>query len=193
MARIVITEFVSLDGVMEDPGGSEGSKLGPWTFQFDRGEEGDRFKVDELNASDAMLLGRVTYQGFAKAWPSRSGDLFSDKMNSMRKYVISSTLPGAEATWNNTEVLRGDLADEVAKLKALPGGDVIVPGSATLAQSLVRAGLVDELHLMLFPIILGTGKRLFGETALPAKLELTSSETLPSGILLLTYRPATAA
>lgn len=192
MGRIVVTEFVSVDGVMEDPGGGEGSKLGPWTFQFDRGPEGDRFKVDELNASDAMLLGRVTYQGFAQAWPSRSGDPFSSKMNSMRKYVVSSKLTDAEATWNNTQVLRGDVATEVAKLRAEPGGDVIVHGSARLAQSLIAHDLVDELRLMVFPIILGSGKRLLGEGGKPAKLELTSSKALSSGILLLTYRPAAA-
>lgn len=193
MGRIVVTEFVSLDGVMEDPGGGEGSKLGPWTFQFDRGPEGDKFKTDELNASDAMLLGRVTYEGFAQAWPSRSGDAFSSKMNSMRKYVVSSKLTDAQATWNNTRVIRGDVVTEVAKLRAERGGDVIVHGSARLAQSLISHDLVDELRLMVFPIILGSGKRLFGEGGRPAKLELTSSKALPSGILLLTYHPAPAA
>ena len=193
MGRIVITEFVSVDGVMEDPGGSEGGKFGPWTFQFDRGAEGNQFKIDELAASDAMLLGRVTYEGFAKAWPGRTGDDFSTKMNSMRKYVVSSTLTDAGATWNNTKVLRGDFATEVAKLRAEPGGDVLVHGSARLVQGLIEHDLVDELRLMVFPIILSSGKRLFSESGRTAKLELTSSKTLASGILLLTYRPAKAA
>jgi dihydrofolate reductase len=192
MGRIVITEFVSLDGGMEGPGG-ENPKLGPWTFQYDRGPEGDKFKYDELMASDALLLGRVTYEGFAKAWPSRNEDDFSRKFNNMRKYVVSSTLTDAEATWNNTVVLRGDVATEVAKLRAMPGGDVVVHGSGQLARALIAANLFDELRLMVFPIILGTGKRLFGESDHPAKCELTSSMALPSGILLLTYRPTAAA
>lgn len=193
MGRIVITEFVSVNGVMEDPGGSEGSKLGPWTFQFDRGAEGNQFKVDELAASDAMLLGRVTYEGFAKAWPQRTDDDFSGKMNSMRKYVVSSTLTDADATWGNTRVLRGDLVTEVAKLRAEPGGDVLVHGSAKLVQGLIEHGLVDELRLMVFPIVLGSGKRLYSESGKTARLELASSKALASGIMLLTYRPARAA
>jgi dihydrofolate reductase len=192
MGRIVITEFVSLDGVIEGPGG-ENAKLGPWTFQYDRGPEGDKFKSDELMASDALLLGRVTYEGFAKAWPSRNEDDFSRKFNSIRKYVVSSTLTDAEATWNNSVVLRGDAVTEVAKLRAMPGGDVVVHGSGQLARTLIAGNLVDELRLMVFPIVLGTGKRLFGESDQPAKYELTSSKALPSGILLLTYRPAAAA
>ncbi len=193
MGRIVVTEFVSLDGVMEDPGGGEGSKLGPWTFQFDRGADGNQFKMDELAASDAMLLGRVTYEGLAKAWPGRTGDDFSTKMNSMRKYVVSSTLTDDNATWNNTKVLRGDFATQVAKLRAEPGGDVLVHGSAKLVQGLLEHDLVDELRLMVFPIILGSGKRLYSESGKTAKLELTSSNALPSGILLLTYHRAKAA
>ncbi len=193
MGRIVITEFVSLDGVMDDPGGGEGSKLGPWTFQFDRGADGNQFKMDELAASDAMLLGRVTYEGFAKAWPERTGDDFSTKMNSMRKYVVSSTLTDAQATWNNTKVLRGDFSTEVAKLRTEPGGDVLVHGSAKLVQGLIDHDLVDELRLMVFPIILGSGKRLYSESGKTVRLELTSSKALPSGILLLTYHAAKAA
>jgi dihydrofolate reductase len=193
MGRIVVTEFVSLDGVVDDPGGGEGSKLGPWTFQFDRGADGDRFKMDELAASDAMLLGRVTYQGFAKAWPERTGDDFSNKMNSMRKYVVSSTLTDADATWNNTKVLRGDFATQVSKLRTEPGGDVLVHGSAKLVQGLIEHDLVDELRLMVFPIILGSGKRLYSESGKTVRLELMSSKALASGILLLTYHPAKAA
>jgi dihydrofolate reductase len=189
MAKLVVTEFVSLDGVMEDPGGAEGYKHGGWTFKFDRGEEGNKFKVDELFASDAQLLGRVTYQGFAKAWPTITDpDGFADKMNSMRKYVVSTTLTDEEATWNNTVVIRGDVADEIAKLKAQPGGDILVAGSCSLVQFLMEHGLVDEYRLMVFPIVLGSGKRLFGETSEATRLVLTESDTAGDGILLLTYR-----
>jgi len=163
MGKLVVTEFITLDGVIEDPGGSEKTELGGWAFQFERGDEGERFKLDELTASDAQLLGRVTYDGFAAAWPAMeetTGD-FGKKMNAMPKYVVSKTLPSAE--WNNTTVLRGDLADEVAPLKEQYGGDILVAGSAQLVQSLLAAGLVDELHLMVFPVFLGRGKRLFAD------------------------------
>ena len=163
MGKLVVTEFITLDGVIEDPGGSEKTELGGWAFQFERGDEGERFKLDELTASDAQLLGRVTYDGFAAAWPAMeetTGD-FGKKMNAMPKYVVSKTLQSAE--WNNTTVLRGDLADEVAPLKEQYAGDILVAGSAQLVQSLLAAGLVDELHLMVFPVFLGRGKRLFAD------------------------------
>src|SRR5437764_15236742 len=163
MSKVVVTEFITLDGVIEDPGGSEKTELGGWAFQFERGDEGERFKLDELTASDAQLLGRVTYDGFAAAWPAMeetTGD-FGKKMNAMPKYVVSKTLQSAE--WNNTTVLRGDLADEVAPLKEQYAGDILVAGSAQLVQSLLTAGLVDELHLMVFPVFLGRGKRLFAD------------------------------
>jgi dihydrofolate reductase len=189
MAKLVVTEFVSLDGVMEDPGGSEHSKHGAWTFQFERGAEGDKFKVDELSAADSQLLGRVTYQGFAKAWPTINDPHgFADKMNSMRKYVVSTTLTDEEATWENTVVIRGDVADEVRKLKAQPGGDILVAGSCSLVHSLMEYGLVDEYRLMVFPVVLGSGKRLFGESSETTKLVLTESRTVGDGVLLLTYR-----
>jgi dihydrofolate reductase len=189
MAKLVVTEFVSLDGVMEDPGGSEHSKHGAWTFQFDRGAEGDKFKLDELHASDAQLLGRVTYQGFAKAWPTVKDEQgFADRMNSMRKYVVSTTLSDDEATWDNTVVIRGDVADEIARLKAEPGGDIVVHGSCSLVHFLAEHGLVDEYRLMVFPIVLGSGKRLFTETSETTRLVLTDSRTVGDGILLLTYR-----
>ena len=189
MARLVVTEFVSLDGVMDDPGGSEGTKHGAWTFQFDRGAEGDKFKLDELHASDAQLLGRVTYQGFAKAWPTIKDEQgFADKMNSMRKYVVSTTLSDDEATWDNTVVIRGDVADEVAKLKAEPGGDIVVHGSCSLVHFLAEHGLVDEYRLMVFPIVLGSGKRLFADTSDATRLALTECGTAGDGVLLLTYR-----
>src|SRR5215207_10176124 len=140
MARIVVTEFVSLDGVMEDPGGAEDFKYGGWSFEFSRGEEGDRFKLDETMDTDALLLGRVTYQGFAKAWPSRTGE-FADKFNSMPKYVVSTTLEDPE--WNNTTVIKGNVAEEVAKLKQRPGGDIVIHGSAQLVQALLEDDLID--------------------------------------------------
>src|SRR5919112_5875296 len=155
MARIVVTEFVSLDGVMEDPGGSEDFKHGGWAFEFSRGEEGDQFKVDETMGSDAMLLGRRTYEGFAEAWPGREGE-FADRFNSMPKYVVSSTL--RDPQWTNTTVLDGDAVEEVTRLREGPGGDVVVHGSAQLAQTLLANDLVDELRLMVFPVVLGAGK-----------------------------------
>ena len=157
MRRIVVTEFVSLDGVMEDPGGAEGTPDGGWAFKFERGPEGDKYKFDELMAADAMLLGRVTYQGFAQAWPSMTDEVgFADKMNGMRKYVVSSTLEQAE--WKNSQILRGDVADEVRKLKAQEGGDILVAGSAQLAHALQDADLVDEYRLMVYPTVLGSGQ-----------------------------------
>ena len=189
MAKLVVTEFVSLDGVMDDPGGSEGTKHGGWTFQFDRGDEGNKFKLDELSASDALLLGRVTYQGFAEAWPKVTDtEGFAQKMNSMRKYVVSTTLTDDEATWDNTEVIRGDVAGEIARLKAEPGGDILVHGSCSLVHSLMEYGLVDEYRLMVFPIVLGSGKRLFAETSDANRLVLTECGTAGDGILMLTYR-----
>jgi dihydrofolate reductase len=193
MSRVVVSEFVSLDGVMEDPGGSEKTRHGAWTFKFNRGPEGDKFKLDELMASDAMLLGRVTYQGFAASWPGRNderGGPFAAKMNSMRKYVVSKTLKDSEATWNNTKVIRGDIADEVRRLKAQPGGDILVAGSAQLVDSLVDNNLVDEYRLMVFPIVLGGGKRLFGDTNTASTLALVESKVAGDGVLMLRYKPA---
>ena len=187
MGRIVVTEFVSLDGVMEDPGGSESFTHGGWTFEIDRGE-GTTFKLEETMATDALLLGRVTYEGFAEAWPSRDGE-FADKFNSMPKHVISSTLE--HPAWNNSSVLEGDLATSVAKLKAQYDGDVVVHGSAQLVQALLAHDLVDELRLMVFPVVLGSGKRLFGETADKKRLQLIETRTVGEGVLILTYaRPA---
>jgi dihydrofolate reductase len=158
--KIVVTEFVTLDGVMEDPGGSENTDRGGWAFQFERGPEGDKFKLDETLEAGAMLLGRKTYEGFAEAWPSRTDEAgFADKMNSMPKYVVSNTLESAD--WNNSTVISGDLAEEVAKLKQQPGGDILVAGSAQLVQTLMKHDLVDEYRLMIFPVLLGGGKRLF--------------------------------
>jgi dihydrofolate reductase len=190
MGRIVVSEFVSLDGIMEDPGGAEGTSYGGWTFKFERGPDGGAFKFDELMHSDALLLGRVTYQGFAAAWPSMGDDPFGAKMNSVRKYVVSTTLADADAVWGETVVIRDHVVSAVAALRAQPGGDILVAGSSQLAQTLIQHNLVDELRLMQFPILLGHGKRLFPEGTDVTTLTLTSSKAEPSGVLLLTYAPA---
>ena len=187
MGRIVVTEFVSLDGVMEDPGGSENFKHGGWSFEIARGEEGDKFKLDEVFSSEALLLGRVTYEGFAEAWPSREGE-FADKFNSMPKYVVSSTL--AEPEWNNSTVLKGDVVEEVGKLSQEQDGDIVVHGSAQLVQTLVEHDLVDEFRLMVYPVVLGGGKRLFGETSDKKPLRLVDSKVVGDGVSILIYRPA---
>jgi dihydrofolate reductase len=187
MGRIVVTEFVSLDGVMEDPGGSENFEHGGWSFRFSRGDEGDKFKLDETMATDALLLGRVTYEGFAQAWPSREGE-FADKFNSMPKYVVSSTL--TEPAWSNSTVISGDLAGEVAKLKDEHDGDIVVHGSATLVQGLLERDLVDELRLMVFPVVLGTGKTVFGELKEMKPLRLVDTTVVGDGVAILTYQPA---
>jgi dihydrofolate reductase len=187
MGTIAVTEFVSLDGVMEDPGGAEEYEHGGWTFEIERGAEGDKFKVDETLRSEALLLGRVTYEGFAAAWPSREGE-FADKFNNMPKYVVSSTLQNP--SWSNTTVLGGDLAAEVAKLKDTLDGELTVAGSARLAQALIAHDLVDELRLMVFPVLLGSGKRLFETSGGKRPLRLTSSKTVGDGVLVLIYEPA---
>jgi dihydrofolate reductase len=187
MGRIVVTEFVSLDGVIEDPGGSENFKHGGWSFEFDRGEEGNKFKLDETLDTEALLLGRVTYEGFADAWPSREGE-FADKFNNMPKYVVSSTLKDPE--WNNSTVLDGDVAESVAKLRDEQDGDVVVHGSAQLVQTLLDQDLVDELRLMVFPVVLGSGKRLFGETSDKKGLRLADSRTVGDGVAILVYERA---
>jgi dihydrofolate reductase len=185
MTRIVVTEFVSLDGVMEEP---------RWTFDFDRGKEGDQFKYEELFDAESLLLGRVTYQGFAAAWPDMGHDDFGQRMNNIHKYVVSSTLTDAEATWGPTTVLRdSDVAAEVAALKAQPGGNLLVEGSARLVHTLAQHGLVDEYRLMVFPVILGEGKRAFPDSMpAAAKLTIADSRTVGSGVLLLNLTPAQA-
>jgi dihydrofolate reductase len=187
MGRIVITEFVSLDGVMEDPGGAEDFKHSGWSFEISRGDEGNQFKLDETRQSEALLLGRVTYEGFADAWPSRSGE-FADKFNDMPKYVVSSTLDDPE--WNNSTVLRGDdVPEQVAQLKREIDGDIVVHGSAQLVQTLLEHDLVDELRLMVFPIVLGSGKRVFGETTEKKPLRLVDSKTVGDGVTILVHQP----
>jgi dihydrofolate reductase len=188
VGRIVVTEFVSLDGVMEAPGGGEDFKHGGWTFEIERGDEGDKFKLDETLSSEALLLGRKTYEGFAAAWPSMTDEVgFADKFNSMPKYVVSSTLEDPE--WNNSTVLKGDAAEEVTKLRKRLDGDIVVHGSAQLVQALVEHDLVDEFRLMVFPVVLGSGKRLFAETSDKKPLRLVDSKVVGDGVAILTYEP----
>jgi dihydrofolate reductase len=187
VGRIVVTEFVALDGGMEDPGGSENSKHAGWSFEVSRGDEGDSFKLEEALSAEALLLGRVTYEGFAAAWPSREGE-FADKFNRMPKYVISSTLE--EPEWANTTVLKGDPAEEVATLKQELDGEIVVHGSARLVQDLLDKDLVDELRLMVFPMVLGSGKRLFGETRDKKRFRLVDSKVVGDGVVILVYERA---
>jgi len=162
MGDLVVTEFLTLDGVMQDPGGSGEFDRGGWSFKFERGPEGDKFKVDELMAADAQLLGRVTYEGFAAAWPTIEAGDFGVKFNAMPKFVVSKTLKDPE--WNNSHVLdSGDVAADVARLKQEFEGNILVAGSAQLVQGLIALDLVDELRLMVFPVVLGEGKRLFAD------------------------------
>jgi dihydrofolate reductase len=184
MGRIVVTEFISLDGVIEAPGGGEDYKYGGWTFEIDRGDEGNQFKLDETMGSAALLLGRRTYEGFAAAWPERDGE-FADKFNTMPKYVVSSTLRDPE--WTNSTVLSGDLVAEITNLKEEQDGNIVVHGSAQLVQSLIENDLVDELRLMVFPVVLGTGKRLFGKTTDKKRLQLSSSTVVGDGVAIQVY------
>jgi len=187
MGKIIVTEFVSVDGVMQDPGGAEDFKYGGWTFEFDRGDEGNKFKLDETMESDALLLGRVTYEGFAAAWPSREGE-FADKFNNMPKYVVSSTLDNPE--WKNSTVLKGDVVEAVRKLKQDQDGIIQVAGSQRLVETLLENDLVDELRLMVFPVVLGAGRRLFGETSDKKRLQLAESRTVGDGVVILIYERA---
>jgi dihydrofolate reductase len=186
MGRIVVSQFMTLDGVVEDPGGAEAFDRGGWAFEFDRGEEGDKFKLDEVMAARALLLGRVTYEGFAAAWPSRTG-AFADKFNAMPKYIVSTTL--AEPGWSNSTVVGADVAAAVAQLKRDVDGDILVNGSIALTATLLEHGLVDEWRLMVYPTVLGAGKRLFAQTPAPSVLRLTGAR--PAGeTIILTYVPA---
>ena len=187
MGRIVVTAYISVDGVVEGPSGMEPSSVRRWTDAFTRGPEGEKLKLDETMASDALLLGRVTYEGFAPVWPHFEGE-FADKFNTMPKYVVSSTLENPE--WNNTTVLRGDLVEEVTKLKERYERDIVVHGSPQLAQALIGHDLVDALHLQVYPVIVGAGKRLFGETNETKALRLTETRTVGDGIHFLMYEKA---
>jgi dihydrofolate reductase len=189
MGKLVISQFVTVDGVIEDPGGAERDRFdrGGWAFRFDRGADGDRFKLDEVMAAEVLLLGRTTYEGFAAAWPSMTDEVgFAEKMNSMPKYVVSSTLDNP--IWNNTTQIRGDPIGEVTALKGRTTGDVLVNGSAQLARALIEHDLVDEYRLFVFPVVLGAGKRMFGDGSSPRPLRLL--ETKPAGeCLIVTYEP----
>lgn len=187
--KVVVSEFMSIDGVIEDPGGAEKFKHGGWSFKF-RDDQVPKYKLDEVLSSDALLLGRTTYEGFARAWPSVKDDVgFADKMNNMPKYVVSTTLTKLE--WNNSRLIKANVADEVKKLKQQPGRDILVYGSGKLVNTLLQHDLVDELRLMVHPVVLGSGKRLFDDTAETMKvLRLAESRKFPSGIVLLSYHPA---
>ena len=182
MGKLAVTEFITLDGVIEEP---------RWSFEFNRGEDGDKFKADELKAADAQLLGRVTYQGFAQAWPSMGHDWFGEKMNDMPKYVVSSTLTDEDADWTNSTVIRDDVAAQVSQVKEQVAGDLLVAGSAQLVKTLAEHDLVDEYRLMVFPILLGAGKRLFGDGTPRTTLRLADATPVgPDGVFILTYVPA---
>jgi dihydrofolate reductase len=184
-ARLVATEYVSLDGVIEDPVGMEGTGLGNWTGPFKRGPEGDKFKYEELLASGALLLGRRTYDGFAAVWPTVKDETgFAERINGMPKFVASKTI--GKADWNNSTVLQGNLADDARRLKAETAGDILVYGSAAVVHALMPHGLVDEFRLMVYPTILGRGKRLFPD-GVKAAVELVECRQLGSGIVLIRY------
>lgn len=189
MRKLVVSEFVTLDGVMEDPGGAEGSKYGGWSMPYWHEDIG-KFKLDEIFASDALLLGRVTYDGFAKAWPGQTDEAgFGERMNGMAKYVVSTTL--RDLAWNNSHLLAGDLAEEIANLKQQPGQDILVNGSAMLVQTLAKHDLVDEYRLLVYPIVLGMGKRIF-QDGTNTKLRLVSTQTFPTGVVAASYVPERA-
>ncbi len=184
MRKLIVSEFITLDGVVEDPGGAEKFERGGWAFQFERGPEGDKFKLDEVMGSSALLLGRVTYQGFAEAWPSRTGE-FAEKMNGMPKFVVSTTME--KANWSNTTIIKKDIVDEVKKLKNQTGGDMLVAGSVRLVNTLMQRRLVDELRLMMFPVVLGMGRRLFAEGSDTHAMRLVEAKPVGSGVLILIY------
>ncbi len=188
MGELVVTEFVSVDGVFEDPGGAEDYEHGGWTFEYDRGDEGNKFKLDELIEAEVHLLGRVTYERFAEAWPSRKGE-FAERLNNDPKYVVSTTLK--DPKWLNTTVISGDVPAEISKLKDETDGVILVAGSGTLVRTLLEADLVDELRLMVFPTILGRGKRLFPDGIDRRKLKVAETRIVgPDGVLVQIYEKA---
>lgn len=192
MGKLVVTEFVSLDGVFEDPGGSEGTEHAGWTFAFDRGDEGNAFKFDELVNADAQLFGRVTYEGFAAAWPSRDDEQgFAKRINSTPKYVVSTTLTSAD--WEPSTIIRDNVAEQVKAIKAEYVGDILVAGSGTLVRYLLAEGLIDQLNLMVFPVVLGSGRRLFAEGSAKTTLRLVDTRPVgPDGVSIATYAPVTS-
>jgi dihydrofolate reductase len=188
MGKLVVTEFVSIDGVFEDPGGAEDYEYGGWTFEYDRGEDGNQFKLDELMEAEVQLLGRVTYEGFAAAWPSREGP-FAEKLNNDPKYVVSTTLTDPE--WQNTTVISENVVERIAQLKGETDGAILVAGSGKLVETLLGADLVDELRLMVFPTVLGRGRRVFPDGIDRLKFKLTESRTVgPDGVLVQIYERA---
>jgi dihydrofolate reductase len=184
MGKIVVSENVSLDGVVQDPAGDEGFSRGGWVGLLASREEVAKAALDEALGAEAFLLGRRTYDWFAARWPSRSGEL-ADRLNSLPKYVVSSSLD--EPDWQNSTVLKGNVADEVSKLRHALSGEIVVPGSFQLLRTLMKHDLVDELRLKIFPVVLGAGDRLFGETRDQQPLRLVDSQTLGEGIAFLTY------
>src|SRR4051812_44951052 len=187
MSRLIVSEFVTLDGVMEAPGGEPTHPHTGWVFDF-MGPEQEQYKLDEVLEAESHLLGRVTYESFVGAWPEREGE-FADKMNSMPKYVVSSTLE-EPLEWNNSTLIRGGVTDEVGKLKEQDGGPILVAGSATLVHSLIENDLVDELRLMVFPVMIGGGNRPFPESRQRKPFKLTGTQTFDSGVAVLTYERA---
>jgi dihydrofolate reductase len=186
MRKIIVTEYLTLDGVMEDPGGAEKTPHGGWSFAYWNAEAA-QYKFDELFAADALLLGRVTYQGFAQAWPSIQDDAgFADRMNHLPKFVVTKTLTALD--WNNSHRIHRNILEEIRQLKAQPGRDILVAGSAQLVNELLRNGLVDEFRFLVHPVVLGGGKRLFQGEEHMKKLKLLETKTFPTGILLLAYR-----
>jgi dihydrofolate reductase len=198
MGRIVVSELVSVDGVSDDPAGVEGFARGGWTSYLDsdgelvrlRGEDGEELVVAEARDSAVLLLGRKTYEGFAVIWPQQKGRPLADVINSMPKYVLSSTLEAAE--WENSTVLSGELTEEVERLKREIDGEILVYGSTQLVQKLLENGLVDELRLMVHPVVVGAGKRLLGETSEVRPLRLVDSKQVGEGVVILTYEPVRA-
>jgi dihydrofolate reductase len=186
MRQLIVTEFVTLDGVMEAPGGEPSHPHTGWVFDY-IGDEQMEFKLREVLEADVHLLGRVTYESFAGAWPQRTGE-FAEKMNAMPKYVVTTTLD--ELAWNNSVALKGDVAAEVTKLKEQDGGPILVAGSRTLVHTLMRHDLIDEYRLMVFPVVLGSGDRLFPESPDKVTLELVDTKTFKTGVQVHTYRPA---
>ena len=188
MGKIIISENVSLDGVIQDPAGDEGFQRGGWVGRVgDRGrEEAAQVLLEEALGTEAMLLGRRSYQFLAARWPSRTGEL-ADRLNSKPKYVVSSTLQ--DPAWNNTTVLKGNVVNEVSKLKQQLAGDIVVPASFQLVRTLIEHDLIDELRLMIYPVVLGAGERLFGETSDKKPLRLISTRTVGNDLAYLTYQP----
>ncbi len=188
MRKIIATEYLTLDGVMEDPGGSEKTVNGGWSFKF-WGADAAKFKYDELFSSGALLLGRITYQGFAKAWPSMKDDAgFADRMNGIPKFVVSKTLEKAE--WNNSTIIRENIEAVIKKMKEMPGQDILVAGSGELVKFLMKLDLVDEYRLMVHPVILGSGRKLFTDGNIMKAFKLKDAKSFDKGIVVLTYEPA---